>query len=197
MEPAPGGKESPPEARPPITPDRKQWAVIGTIVVFVVIVAIVLLPGLLGEPQQGVDHPISGTPLATTIVRHWTPGTPIPSVPGNETPSPTPTWSGPPGFTVSITPVETSAARGETVVYHMTIEAQNGFSENISMKIVAGFLFFSQTQDLGNQEPPYPKTIEYPFQVPETLVPGATINGVLTSTGGGITRENQLVLHVR
>jgi hypothetical protein len=79
----------------------------------------------------------------------------------------------------------------------MKIEGQNGFSDEIHMQIVASVLFFSQTQDLGIQTPPYPKTIEYPFKVPDTLFPGTTVNGVLTSTGGGITHEDRLTLTVK
>jgi len=111
------------------------------------------------------------------------------------TPSPTP--SGPPGFTVIISPVQASAAKGETVTYTMKIEAQNRFSGKIHMELVASVLFFSQTYDLGTQEPPYPKTVEYPFTVPDNLWPGTTVNGVLRSTGDGITREDHLMLTVR
>jgi hypothetical protein len=198
MEPAPGETETPPDASPPGPPgtslDRKKWAVIGSIVVIAVVVAMASLPGLLVQPPQGEALSVASPPPATSIVPpdHWTPGVPVP-------PSPvaTQTPGGPPGFTVTVSPAETSAARGETVTYTMTIDAQNGFSEDVSMQLAAGFLFFSQTYDLGTQVPPYPKTITYPFKVPDTLPPGVTVNGVLTSTGGGITRENQITLHVQ
>jgi hypothetical protein len=65
------------------------------------------------------------------------------------------------------------------------------------MELVASVLFFSHTYDLGIQEPPYPKTVEYPFTVPDNLPSGVTVNGVVSSTGGGITREDQLSLTVR
>ena len=97
---------------------------------------------------------------------------------------------------MSITPTHATAGKGETVVYKMRIEAQNGFSGKIHMEVTASFLIFSQTQDLGFQEPPYPKTIEYPFTVPDTLPPGMTVNGVVRSTGDGITREDHLSLTV-
>jgi hypothetical protein len=204
MEPDPGGSETPPDTSPQGPPgtslDRKKWAVIGSIVVIAVVVAVASLPGLLVQPPQGEVLPVASPPPATSIVPpdHWTPGVPVPPSPvASPSATATQTPGGPPGFTVTVSPAETSAARGETVTYTMTIDAQNGFSEDVSMQLAAGFLFFSETYDLGTQVPPYPKTITYPFKVPDTLPPGVTVNGVLTSTGGGITRENQITLHVQ
>jgi hypothetical protein len=200
MEPAPVGEESP----PPAPPDRRKWVIIALIIVIAGITAAAFLPLLLTPPPGEQAHPISGTVLQTPVTppSHRTPRPTIPVSPGatpSVTPSATPstTPGGPPGFTVTISPAQITAGRGETVVYKMRVEAQNGFSEKIHMQIVASVLFFSQTQDLGIQEPPYPKTIEYPFKVPDTLFPGTTVNGVLTSNGGGITREDHLTLTVR
>ena len=200
MEPAPAVEENP----SPSPPDRGKWAIIALIIVIAGIAAAAFLPPLLTTPPAEQAHPISGTIPQTTITPpyHRTPGPTGPVSPGvtpwvtlSATPSTTP--SGPPGFTVIISPVQASAGKGETVTYTMKIEAQNGFSAKIHMELVASVLFFSQTYDLGTQEPPYPKTVEYPFTVPDSLWPGTTVNGVLRSTGGGITREDQLTLTVR
>jgi hypothetical protein len=205
MEPAPGGTETPPEASPtPTPPDWRRHAVIGAIVVIAVVVAGVSLPGLLAQPSSEIPHPIAGTVTPTAAVTMPTTlGVTLP--PSQErttfpraTPAVTCVPSGPPGFMVTVSPVEASAARGETVNYQMTIDAQNCFSENVSMKLTASVLFIlSNTYDLGTQEPPYPKSFEYALKVPDTLLPGTTVDGVLTSSGGGITRENKLTLHVR
>ena len=196
MEPAPAVEENP----PPPSPDRRKWAILALIIVIAGIAAAASLPGLLTPPPVDQAHPISGTVPQTTITppSHRTPRPTLPVSPG-ATPSvtPAPTPSGPPGFTVTISPTQITASRGYTVVYHMKVEAQNGFSDQIHMEVTAGFLFFSQTQDLGIQEPPYPKTIDYPFKVPDTLPPGVTVNGVVRSTGGGITREDHLSLTVQ
>jgi hypothetical protein len=100
---------------------------------------------------------------------------------------------------VTISPVQATAGRGETVEYQMRIEPRNGFSGEIHMELVASALFglVSQTHDLGVQEPPYPKTVEYAFTVPPDWPSGITVNGVVRSTGGGITREDPLTLTVR
>jgi hypothetical protein len=187
--------------------------IIAFIFVVVGIAAAASLPGLLMNPPQKVAHPIAGTLTPTTPATmqatlgrtvHPSPGittaqqtTPIPTATGTP-PARTCTPTGPPGFTVTVSPTDAAAARGETVTYHMTIEAQNCFSETVSMKLTASVLFIlSNTYDLGTQEPPYPKTFEYALTVPDSLFSGATVNGVLTSTGGGITREDQLTLHVK
>ncbi|HVN66311.1 MAG TPA: hypothetical protein VMT31_06835 [Methanomicrobiales archaeon] len=217
MEPDPGdGKLSPeqpaapqqpqPEARPGVPPDWKNRIMIGIAIVAVVLVAAAILPGLLTGRQPAVSHPIGSavTPTATLRVpgtatpeRTPLPGeTLLPAITGT-TPAVTCVPAGEPDFTVTVSPVEATAARGQTVNYRMTIEARNCFAEPVSMKLTASVLFFlSNMYDLGTQEPPYPKTFEYTLTVPDSLFPGATVNGVLTSTGGGITRENQLTLHV-
>jgi hypothetical protein len=130
------------------------------------------------RPAPGRTPAKEGTPAPRKSPSQG--GTPVPE----ETRPPTPTGTapappcvpaGPPGFTVAVSPVQVTAARGETVTYRMTIEAQDCFAEPIHMELVAGVLFFSQTYDLGIQDPPYPKTIEYPFRVPDNLPPGVTI----------------------
>jgi hypothetical protein len=178
----------------------KKWTVPAIVLLAAVIIASAVLPGLLAGSGHGETLPITmpdgGTPLPDPS--HRSPRTAIPPQAGQTgTPVPAATWNGPPGFTVSISPAQAAAARGETVVYTMKIEAQNGFSDEIHMQIVASVLFFSQTQDLGTLKPPYPTTIEYPFKVPDTLFPGTTVNGVLTATGGGITREDHITLSVK
>jgi hypothetical protein len=205
MEPAPVAEESPaPPSPTPPSPDRRKWAIVALILVIGGIAAAVSLPGLLAVPVVDQAHPISVTVPQTAITppTHRTPRPTItvspwatPSVTSPVTA--TPTYSGPPGFTVIVSPVQTTASKGETVTYSMRIEARNGFSDPIHMELVASVLFFSQTYDLGIQNPPYPKTVQYPFTVPDNLFSGTTVNGVLRSTGGGITREDQLTLSVR
>ncbi len=207
MEPGTGAEEASPQQPPE---NRRKWAVVAILVALAAVVGAVALPGLLAGPSQGTMQPASATPPETTVIPS-SPGTPAypaavsiqatPAETGEAAPSPAPvpnpSPSGPPGFTVTITPAQTTAQRGETVTYQITIEPQNGFSEPIHMELVASVLFFRQTYDLGTQEPPYPKTFDYAFTVPGSLPSGATVSGVVTSTGGGISREDQLSLTVQ
>jgi hypothetical protein len=221
MEPEPvaGG---PPTPAPQPPPNPWKWAALILAAAVVLLAAGMLLPQPTGSPAG--PAPVlttAATPATTTTVSTTTAGTarptprrtPSPETPGPDetttaemtqpptpadtTPSPACIPAGAPGFTVSVSPVHATAARGETVTYRMTIDAQNCFAEPIHMELVASVLFLSQTYDLGTQEPPYPRTFEYPFKVPETLPPGVMVNGVIRSTGGGITRENQLSLTVQ
>jgi hypothetical protein len=193
METPPVAEESPPT----VSPDRRKWATIAFVLVIAGIAAAALLPPLLTTTPAGQANPISGTIPQATITPPFN-RTPGPTLPVSPVATSSPTPSGPPGFTVTIVPTEASGARGETVVYHMTIEAQNGFSENISMQLEATALFvIKKTVDLGVQQPPYPKTIDYPFFIPADWPPGITIDGVVRSTGGGITSEDRLSLTVR
>lgn len=205
MDPAQGKNGSRPGAGPAgASPERQRWIIIGSIVVIAVLVTVVSLPGLIVQSPAPealpVTPPLTGMnpvpPAYGTTAVPVTPS-PAPALPVTSPQATSPAPAGPPGFTVSITPAHATAGKGETVVYRMRIEAQNGFSGKIHMEVTASFLFFSQTQDLGFQEPPYPKTIEYPFTVPDTLPPGITVNGVVRSTGDGITREDHLSLTVR
>lgn len=194
MESAPVAEESP----SPASPDRKKWAIIALIIVIAGVAAAVFLPGLLITSPGEQAHPIPGTVLQTTITSPSI-RTPGPTIPVSPSANLSPTPSGPPGFTVTVSPTQITASRGETVTYTMRIEAQNGFSDKIHMELVASAFFgvVSRTTDLGIQEPPYPKTIEYPFPIPADWPPGITVNGILRSTGGGITREDQITLTVR
>jgi len=218
MEPG-TGPEPVAEGSPQQTPPGwKRWAVPGLVIAVAVVVGAVLLLTFLPTPSHvSTSQPaitIAGTTVPPTTIarpRHRTPATPgatqslteEPTQPAQETTAPTPAPTpacvpnGEPGFTVTISPAQATAHRGDTVVYHMTVDAENCFSDEIHMTVTAGFLFFSQTQDLGVQDPPYPKTLDYAFKVPDTLPPGVTVNGVVTSTGGGITREDQLSLTVQ
>jgi len=199
-----------PEPRPETPAGWRTRAIAGIVVVAVVLIAAATLPALLAGPPGEAPLPAAVTvPPAPGIKVPPTPGVTVPTtvgrpvtstvttavqatttVPG-EAPLPAITGTtaavtcvpqGEPGFTVTVSPLETTAARGGAVTYHMTVEAQNCFSDAVNMKIT--------------QEPPYPKSFEYPLTVPDSLFSGATVKGVLTSTGGGITRENQLTLHV-
>lgn len=150
-------------------------------------------------PAASTRPTLGRTPAPVPTAPGVTPTPGESPIPATTTPTSTPACipAGPPGFTVTVSPVQATAARGETVTYRMAIEAQNCFAEPIHMELVASVLFLSQTYDLGTQDPPYPRIFNYPFQVPDTLPPGVTVNGVVRSTGGGITRENQLSLTVQ
>lgn len=167
------------------------------------LVVIVLIAGMLA--------PVPIAPLLPAPVTPGTPGTlgtpgvtPVPSL---TAPSPMttvplvttePTPSGPPGFTLFVTPVEVRARPGEVVTYTLTIEPRGGFAAPVALRLDASALFlFRNSYDLGVVDPPYPRTVQYPFVVPSELPVGITVRGVLTGDGGGHREERDLVLIVQ
>ena len=102
----------------------------------------------------------------------------------------------PPDFTLTTSPTSTTAGRGETVTYTMVIDGKNGFSSPVTLELTASALFVTRTYDFGTYDPPFPRTIQYPFTVPDYIPPGVTVDGTLRATGGGLVRENRLTLRV-
>ena len=93
-------------------------------------------------------------------------------------------------------PVSASARRGETVTYTMVIDEKNGFDSPDRLELTATALFVTRRYDFGTYNPPFPRTIHYPFVVPDYLPPGVTIDGVLKATSDDLVRENRLTLIV-
>jgi hypothetical protein len=99
-------------------------------------------------------------------------------------------------FTLSVSPASASGKPGETISYTLRIDGGEGQTEPIHFTLAASALFFSQTYDIGDEQPPFPKTSVYQFAIPGNIPPGITINGVLTATGAGQTREQPVTLKV-
>ncbi|MEI6292855.1 MAG: hypothetical protein WCP36_04195 [Methanomicrobiales archaeon] len=99
-------------------------------------------------------------------------------------------------FTLSVSPSSTSGKPGDTISYTLRIDGGEGQTEPIHFTLTADALFFSQTYDLGDEQPPFPKTSVYQFTIPTNIPSGITINGVLTATGAGQTREQPVTLKV-
>jgi len=148
-----------------------------------------------GLPEPLPTFTFAGTPSRTTSPSSTTlSGTTIPTPTITATASPT--YSGPPDFSFSSSPTSVTARRGETVTYTMVIDGKNGFSSPVTLELTASALFITRTYDFGTYDPPFPRTIPYPFTVPDYLPPGVTVDGTLRATGGGIVRENRLTLQV-
>jgi hypothetical protein len=99
-------------------------------------------------------------------------------------------------FTLSVSPASASGKPGETISYTLRINGGEGQIDPVHFSLTAGALFFSQTYDLGDEQPPFPKTSVYQFTIPTNIPSGITINGVLTATGAGQTREQPVTLKV-
>ena len=107
------------------------------------------------------------------------------------------TVSGPPSFTLLVTPVEARARPGDTIRYTLSIEPKGGFDQPVALSLAVSALFLYQNSfDLGTVNPPYPTTLEYSFTVPNEVQGGITVKGTLRAEGGGHSEEQDLVLIV-
>jgi hypothetical protein len=83
------------------------------------------------------------------------------------------------------------------VVYTARIDPVGGFSDPITLKIHVTAPFYDRTFDLGTLTAPYPKSIEYPFDVPGYVPGGIQITGVIQADGGGKHVEKTVYLTVQ
>ena len=161
---------------------------------------------------QDISTPVSAGKAvlspATTEIQTPTPGSAV-KAGQNPTPStvitlqPTPTGlpdsSGPVvprPFTLSVSPASASGKPGDTISYTLRIDGGEGQTEPIHFTLKASALFFTQTYEIGDESPPFPKTSVYQFTIPGNIPSGITINGVLTASGAGQTREQPVTLKV-
>ncbi len=193
---APEGDRRPRQG--PLIP-RKYQGFIPLAIVILVMAALflgpILFPGGTGDSEPSPVPTLSGaatptsSPVSTT--RPTSSATQV-----TVTATASPTYSGPPDFTLTTSPTSASAGRGETVTYTMVIDGKNGFSSPVTLELTASALFVTRTYDIGTYDPPFPRTIQYPFTVPDYIPPGVTVDGTLKATGGGLVRENRLTLQV-
>ncbi|HMZ32135.1 MAG: hypothetical protein ACP5NU_02685 [Methanomicrobiales archaeon] len=96
-----------------------------------------------------------------------------------------------------VTPVEARAKPGDTILYVMAIEPKGGYDEPVSLRLeVNALLLYRESFDLGDIDPPFPKTIEYRFVVPSEVPGGITVKGHLTAEGRGHKEEQDLILQI-
>ena len=157
------------------------------------------------EPDTGsVTVSVSPTRpyvLSTTTAGSNSAGTPdistTPSMIRTTTVATSPVFTGPPSFTLIVTPVEKRANPGDTILYTLAIEPIAGFNKPVSLRLDVNALFlYQESFDLGSLDPPYPRTIEYQFRVPSEVPRGITVKGVLTAEGGGHKEEQDLILQI-
>jgi hypothetical protein len=192
-----GDREQP---APPLIPPKYHPFI--PVAIVVLVMAVLFLGSFLpqgggGSPSPGPSPTLSlaGTPVpATSPPSTFLPGTLTPTVTATATAIPTP--SGPPDFSLSTSPTSVTARRGETVTFTMVIDGKNGFASPVTLELSASALFVTRTYDFGTYDPPFPRTIQYPFTVPNYLPPGVTVDGTLKATGGGLVHENRLTLRV-
>lgn len=154
-------------------------------------------PGIPSPDNDSPSPEIPGSPPGITPVPSSAEDTvPSPALIPPDTPS-SPAVSGPPSFTLLVTPVEVRAKPVDTVLYALSIEPKGGFDQPVSLRLeVNALLIYRNSFDLGTVTPPYPRTFEYRFRVPSDIPGGITVKGVITAEGGGHREAQDLILLV-
>ena len=94
-------------------------------------------------------------------------------------------------FSIEVYPLTTEAEQGEQVHYSIELTAEEGFEDSIDITLEVSFLTITRTYDIGTAHPPYPKSFEHSFTVPEEVPSGITINGkILASSFETVVEEN-------
>ena len=158
-----------------------------------------------GESQGALYQAVTGSPTPVQS----TPGAALPSqtpvrtkpglnstLPATSIPTPQGGIVNPVPFSLSVSPLSASARPGETLTYTLDIQGGEGITEPIHLSLTAKALFFSQTYDLGDLNPPFPQIITRDFQVPGNLPSGITVNGVITATEGAQTESQDISLKI-
>jgi hypothetical protein len=156
-------------------------AITGGIVLLAIIIGVIVLAVTFHGARDNSAPLTTPTPTGTLHS-----GTPV----GSQTPS------NQGSFEFRISPVNSQAKPGESVMYVMDILPSDGFNETVHVSLVVSALFTSRNYDLGTYEPPYPRRIEYPITVPTSIPSGITLEGKVTAEGGRTQREETIHLRV-
>ena len=145
------------------------------------------------------------TLLAATYALLANEGAPPPGPPPAGTPG-TPVATGAPvqvasrTFSISVTPSSATARPGDTARFTRTVHPEGGFAAPIEVKVTATALggVYRDNHDLGTISAPYPP-LTYEVAAPDLppLVSTATVDAVVTATGGGIVRTERVQLVIR
>jgi len=103
-------------------------------------------------------------------------------------------------FSVSVTPGAATVRPGDTVRFTLRVHPKGGFSAPVHVVVSATALggVFRDNHDLGTVSPPYPP-LTYDVVAPDLppLVSTATVDAMVTATGGETVRTEQVQLVIR
>ncbi|MDN7025330.1 hypothetical protein FGU65_10565 [Methanoculleus sp. FWC-SCC1] len=100
-------------------------------------------------------------------------------------------------FSLTISPRTVTARPGETILYRVSVQPEDGFREPVYLAVSATALngAISRSSNLGTISPPYgavTREIVIPNLPP--LVSGTTVDATITAVGGGTVRTQHLQL---
>lgn len=103
-------------------------------------------------------------------------------------------------FSIAVTPASSTARPGETVRHTLMVHPEDGFSAPIEVRVSATALggVYREERNLGMIAAPYPP-LTYEAVAPDLppLVSTATVDAVVTASGGGTVRTERVQLVIR
>lgn len=103
-------------------------------------------------------------------------------------------------FSISVVPSSATVRPGDTVRFTLTVHPEGGFSAPVAIRVSATALggVYRENRDLGTVSAPYPP-LTYEGAVPDLppFVSTATVDAVVTATGGGTVRTERVPLVIR
>lgn len=103
-------------------------------------------------------------------------------------------------FSISVTPASATARPSDTVRFMLTVHPEGGFDAPVKIRVAATALggAYRENHDLGTISAPYPP-LTYEAATPglPPFVSTATVDAVVTATGGGTVRTERVQLVIR
>jgi len=101
------------------------------------------------------------------------------------------------GFQFDVSPDYVRVKAGETVTFHVSLDFELGFSEDITFTAIVKGPFGTVTEELGTLSPPYPPHYEtdYSYEVPN-YVPNGLYNVTIKGESASYTRYDYVQIEV-
>ncbi|MCT8336560.1 hypothetical protein FKB36_03365 [Methanoculleus sp. Afa-1] len=103
-------------------------------------------------------------------------------------------------FSITVTPSSSTTRPGDTVRHTLMVHPEDGFSAPIQVRVSATALggVYREERDLGTVAAPYPP-LTYEAVTPDLppFISTATVDAVVTASGGGTVRTERVQLVIR
>lgn len=100
-------------------------------------------------------------------------------------------------FSISIVPKSATLKPGDSITYHIKVDAPQSFTDKISFTLFISAPAYSTTFDLGTVSPPYPKEFDYSFIIPSNIPVSVTVKGVLTAKSGNFVQTENVEITIQ
>ena len=100
-------------------------------------------------------------------------------------------------FTLQVEPETATASPGDLLDYTITINANQGFEDDVIIELEITALSYNEYYMIGEASPPYPAKYDYTFVVPEEIPGDVTAKGVIKASSGEHIVEKEVTLTIK